>query len=407
MNSGPAKDGQDLFDDVDSLARLTGGPVTIEDVDFRVLAYSAVPGQADDLARRAAILNRKTPERWLRWISESGLHDRLAHADRPIHLHLPWATKIARHIQPITHSGHIVGYLWLMNDATQLSEETIRVVREFAERLAPELAERLRHRPVNPGGRALSQFFAGVLPAGALAPFLEVDQDSEVVVMAVQSIRDRTSIASTALGDRAGAQRALALYADLQLPNALVALEHDTLFVLMAAASVEDRTVTAALDGIVAQLRGVLGAGVIAGAGRVHTGLAHAADSRFEAQQVLHVLRARGGEMSHGQFETLRCDIVLQAALDAVGACGPVTTQIKDQLGAAGPLRDEQLRTLGCYFDAAGDIRTAARNLRIHPNTLRYRLRRVEQTTGLDLGHSPTRLALELVLKATGGDTSA
>lgn len=407
MNSGPA-DGQDLFDDVDSLARLIGGPVTIEDVDFRVLAYSAVPGQADDLARRAAILNRKTPERWLRWISESGLHDQLAHADRPIHLHLPWVTEIARHIQPITHSGHIVGYLWLMNDATQLSEETIRVVREFAERLAPELAERLRHRPVNPGGRALSQFFAGVLPARALTPLLEVDElDSEVVVIAVQAVRDRPSTVPTALSDRAGAQRALTLYADLQLPNALVALEHDTLFVLMAAASVEDRTVTAALDGIVAQLRGVLGAGVIAGAGRVHTGLAHATDSRFEAQQVLHVLRAGGGEVSHGQFETLRCDIVLQAALDAVDACGPVTTQIKEQLGAAGPLRDEQLRTLGCYFDAAGDIRTAARNLRIHPNTLRYRLRRVEQMTGLDLSDSPTRLALELVLKATGGDTSA
>jgi len=407
VNSGPA-DGQDLFDDVDSLARLIGGPVTIEDVDFRVLAYSAVPGQADDLARRAAILNRKTPERWLRWISESGLHDQLARADRPIQLHLPWVTEIARHIQPITHSGHIVGYLWLMNDDTQLSEETIHVVREFAKRLAPELAERLRHRPVNPGGRALSQFFAGVLPARALTPLLEVDElDSKVVVIAVQAVRDRPSTVPTALSDRAGAQRALTLYADLQLPNALVTLEHDTLFVLMAAASVEDRTVTAALDGIVAQLRGVLGAGVIAGAGRVHTGLAHAADSRFEAQQVLHVLRAHGGEMSHGQFETLRCAIVLQAALDAVEACGPVTTQIKEQLGAAGPLRDEQLRTLDCYFDAAGDIRTAARNLRIHPNTLRYRLRRVEQTTGLDLSDSPTRLALELVLKATGGDTSA
>lgn len=31
----------DFFDIVDTIARLVGGPVVVEDVDFRVLAYSA------------------------------------------------------------------------------------------------------------------------------------------------------------------------------------------------------------------------------------------------------------------------------------------------------------------------------------------------------------------------------
>ncbi|MGP4090253.1 hypothetical protein, partial [Streptomyces sp. KR55] len=53
---------EDLFDIVDAAARLIGGPVVVEDVDFRVLAYSTVAGQPNDEARRSAILNRRTPD---------------------------------------------------------------------------------------------------------------------------------------------------------------------------------------------------------------------------------------------------------------------------------------------------------------------------------------------------------
>jgi len=406
VSSKPVE-GQDFFDEVDSLARLTGGPIVIEDVDFRVLAYSTVPGQIDDEARRAAILKRRTPERWLRWMNESGLREQLRNADGPVHLDLPWLTETARHIQPIKHAGQIVGYLWIMCDAKQLNEQTIRIVREYSERLSPDLAERSRRLSGNPGGRALSQFFAGLLPGGQLARLLDVDeQDSEVVVVAVEAMETSRSAAPIALSDRGGAQRALTLYAQLQLPNALVALEHNTLFVLVAAPSIADRMLDGALDGIVAQLRGVLGAGVIAAAGGVHTGLGDAPESRFEAQQALHALRARGGDSACGRFEALRYDIALQAALDAVEACGPAVTQIMGQLGASGSARDKQLRTLTCYFDAAGDIRSAARELRVHPNTLRYRLRRIEETAGLSLSQPKTRLALELVVRAASGNPS-
>src|ERR1700756_6065660 len=95
-----ARGSEDLFDVVDTIARLLGGSVVGEDVDFRVLAYSAVPGQPNDEGRRSAILNRRIAERWLQWLEESGNRERLGKRDELIRLDNPWATSFIRYIHP-------------------------------------------------------------------------------------------------------------------------------------------------------------------------------------------------------------------------------------------------------------------------------------------------------------------
>jgi DNA-binding PucR family transcriptional regulator len=47
-----------------------------------------------------------------------------------------------------------------------------------------------------------------------------------------------------------------------------------------------------------------------------------------------------------------------------------------------------------------GDPRAAAKELRIHPNTLRYRMRRMLEFTPLDLEDPDVRLALIVQLTA-------
>lgn len=51
------------------------------------------------------------------------------------------------------------------------------------------------------------------------------------------------------------------------------------------------------------------------------------------------------------------------------------------------------------YLDAFGDARAAARELSIHPNTVRYRVRRATEVSGLDLGDPAQRLLTELQLR--------
>ncbi len=52
------------------------------------------------------------------------------------------------------------------------------------------------------------------------------------------------------------------------------------------------------------------------------------------------------------------------------------------------------------YLLRFGDVRRAADELHIHPNTLRYRVRRAEELLGMSLDHRDNRLLLEIQLLA-------
>ena len=123
---------EDLFDAVDTMARLLGGSIVVKDVDFRVLAYSAVPGQPNDDGRRSAILNRRSEDGWLQWMEESGIRERLINSDELIRLDNPRATSLIRYIQPIRAVDQTVGYLWLYFE-TEPDAEAPRTMFEFAQ----------------------------------------------------------------------------------------------------------------------------------------------------------------------------------------------------------------------------------------------------------------------------------
>jgi sugar diacid utilization regulator/GAF domain-containing protein len=62
--------------------------------------------------------------------------------------------------------------------------------------------------------------------------------------------------------------------------------------------------------------------------------------------------------------------------------------------------RASLLPTLECYLDCACNKAAAAKNLHVHLNTLKYRLERIGEMTGLDLGDPDIRFSFQLALKA-------
>ncbi|WP_037870200.1 helix-turn-helix domain-containing protein, partial [Streptomyces sp. SPB074] len=64
--------------------------------------------------------------------------------------------------------------------------------------------------------------------------------------------------------------------------------------------------------------------------------------------------------------------------------------------------RTDLARTLAAYLDRFGDVPATARLLAVHPNTLRYRLRRLHDLFDVDLTDPDTRLLAELGLRAAG-----
>jgi sugar diacid utilization regulator len=59
----------------------------------------------------------------------------------------------------------------------------------------------------------------------------------------------------------------------------------------------------------------------------------------------------------------------------------------------------EHIRTLRVFLGAFGNVRTASQRLGLHPTTLRYRVRRLTELSGIDLGNVDERLFCELMLR--------
>jgi DNA-binding PucR family transcriptional regulator len=57
------------------------------------------------------------------------------------------------------------------------------------------------------------------------------------------------------------------------------------------------------------------------------------------------------------------------------------------------------IETLRAYLDAFGDVPTAAARISVHPNTFRYRLRRLADLFAIRIDDPEERLALGLQLR--------
>jgi hypothetical protein len=387
---------EDLFDVVDTIARLLGGSVVVEDVDFRVLAYSAVPGQPNDEGRRSAILNRRIAERWLQWLEESGIRERLVKSDELVRLDNPWATSLIRYIQPIRASDQLVGYLWLYFE-TELDADAPRTILEFAHLLGPELARRSPTLTENPGGHVLRQFLAGGLSASHAASILGVDEHSNIVVIAVDVDVEATKSDAVIIQSRA--VRALALYTQMHLASSLVGTVDQQIYLLHASPRLKP-DVAAIMRAISKHLTRAVQTKVRAAAGGIHQGLAEAEISRNEADLTLRVLRTRNDWERDGLFASMRHDIVLNEIVDVLRARPILVRGLLDRLITHDrQYNTDYVTTLRVYINSFGDMRAAAQSLNLHPNSLRYRVKRVTEIGGLDLDDPKLRLALQLLLE--------
>jgi DNA-binding PucR family transcriptional regulator len=72
-------------------------------------------------------------------------------------------------------------------------------------------------------------------------------------------------------------------------------------------------------------------------------------------------------------------------------------------LAAAKGNAKEYLCTLACYFRHNNSRQKAGHELHIHPNTVSYRIQRVEELSSLDFGNYRDRLMAQIALEIIDG----
>jgi purine catabolism regulator len=135
--------------------------------------------------------------------------------------------------------------------------------------------------------------------------------------------------------------------------------------------------------------------GLSAGVGGPKRGTTGAHLALLQAEQAVVLGRALNGEGLVTMFDDLGAYTFV---------LGRPESDIRDFADRIlGPLADgeqhaELVRTLDAYLRLHGSLNAVARDLYLHRNTVRQRLRRIAKLTGADLKNADSRLALQLAL---------
>jgi DNA-binding PucR family transcriptional regulator len=134
------------------------------------------------------------------------------------------------------------------------------------------------------------------------------------------------------------------------------------------------------------------------GVGPVVQETARLPHARAGADRALRVLRT--GSQRVARLADVHVETLLLELRDLIEARGDQPTGPIARLVAYDRAHNTNLvETLRAWLDAFGDVITAAATVYVHPNTFRYRLRRLAEVADLDLADPETRFAAMLQLR--------
>jgi hypothetical protein len=396
----------DLFALANAVSALIDAPITIEDRSSRVLAFSGRQDEAD-WARVATILGRQVPEANQREMEERGDFDRLFRESGPVYIEplrtIPEAVTLPRVAVAVRAGDEILGSIW----ATVREPPPEPRLQGFAE-AATVVALHLMQ-----------------LRAGA---DVERRLRADLVSTALEGgVGSNDAVARLGLDGRTCVVLAMALLdgdADESSPNRhpglTVEQQRRSDALAMHLCAVNPRATTALLDRVTYGILPVTGTGQEAAAraagaargflersnigGVIGIGAATPArslvGSRSGADRALEVLLARGTPGAVATIADVQVDALLLELDDLARVRGYADVSPIARLVEYDAKHHANLvETLSCWLDSFGDVPAAAERVFIHPNTFRYRLRRLATVGQIDLDDPDQRLAAMMWLR--------
>lgn len=367
----------DLTAFANAVGNAVGGAVTVEDMRSQVLAFSRTDESVDEIRRQTILGQRMSPER-VEALRENGFFQALWTSGDVVHRQAEGESP-ERLAIAIRAGGEIFGSIWVAAAGKSLPGSVPDTLRAAARAAVPHMIH-LRAREggepflIEESARALFSGH-GSAEVFALRSSLALDTACAVLVfdqpdMPVRGLLNLVNLECTAF----------------RRPSVAFA-EGKRIFVLLADLPGADEAVRIARR-LAEQLK------VKIGVGDVVDGLAEAPKSRDAAALAHRVLGER--EESVARLRDIASAATLRLMLDALADVDePVSTPVAVLAANNGDLLD----TLRVYLDHFGDIPAAAKALGLHANSLRYRLRRIEEVSGLDVRDPEQRLVAELQLR--------
>jgi len=403
--------GEGLFRLANAICTLIGAPVTIEDRNANVLAFSDRQEEADFI-RIDCILGRRTIEPYLRADEARGAVRAIRRSPVPVYLDAveldderPTLPRLAMAIRA---GDEFLGTIWAVVKAPPTPEQE-QLLLEASRAVALQLLR--QHIGADSEQRTTSDLVGAALTGDAMAMArLGLAGTACIVLAASVAHPEAADLVSSALArrvrDRERTASALRVQLTGNTPGTVVAIVNDQIYAIVPARRPDQAAAQLAhtCKAFVQQHRG--SEPILLGIGRVATTAAELRLSRADADRAVRVLQAVRVPQ---EGDDHRC-VALADAVD-VEALLMEARQIVTLRGRgpSGPLErllayDEarnatMIETLRAWLDAHGDVVLASEESHVHQNTFRYRLRRISEIGAFALDDPEARFALDLQLR--------
>lgn len=390
--------------DIDELADVIGellhNPITIEDADHKLIAYSS-HGESTDQARWSTIMGRRVPEKVLTRLWKDGVFQELLTQDDPVHIPAKDEIGLGKRVAiAIRRGSDVLGYIWAQEVNRPITRDDDEILRQAARAAVSRLMQRQGKRKAEEQRR---KEFLWELLLGNHSSEAAVRQKAESLQMQLPSSY------LICIVEASGARLDQYLYPLLMRDKLYWVVDGSQIILLIglvtAAKKEESDVLIRKVEQFLADSLGKLEAHVsegqvIAGYGRKYKTYAEIVKSYREALHAVKVkkLFPRETEGIYGYHELGIYRYLLQVKQweEEQGYKNERVEKLKQYD------RENQtsmLETLETFLDAAGKANVTAQRLHIHINTLSYRLRRIEEIIRVDLENMNQRAALYLELK--------
>jgi sugar diacid utilization regulator len=398
----------DLFALANAIAGVVGGAVTIEDPGRRVLAYSTLGDQPIDAARRGSILGRQVPDSpgmrtlYRQVLSTPGVMTADSETLRGL---LEGGPADIEGLKPrsavaIRAGSEAIGSIWVIHEDADLDDESERALVEAARIAVPHVIQARAARDVERRLRAemLMTVLEGQGSVEEAAARLGFGPSDPVSVVAFEFADGEAGL------DELRRERLVdlvVLHCEAACrQTSTVALGQIVYALLQADRPLDERALIRLAEQVQAHAEQRLGTALLAAVGPSADGVRDVSRARRETERVLGVLRGDGRARTVASIDDVRSEVVLHELKElSIDHPTLVRGKLERILAHDAEHNASYADTLRAYLDCFGDVPRAAERISVHPNTFRYRMRRLVELFDLDLDDPDERVVLELQLR--------
>ncbi|MGE8202991.1 PucR family transcriptional regulator [Heyndrickxia sp. NPDC080065] len=385
----------------DHIGEILDCPITIEDSNHRIIAYSEHEENVD-AARIATIIRRKVPENVINSLWKSGVMTKLFESDEPVIIPAIENVGLGNRIAvSVRKNNEVLGFIWAQTNDKKITEDKLQMLKEAAKQVKNQL---LQHQIKKRKAEENYKEFFWKLLAGHVPKLNEIKRQADKFGI---NLDGKLSVAIIEFDHEVSPKiekHAYYLIETLQQVHVVCRVFDQNQLILLIRHGSNNASINSLkcfLENFIEKIKERLKIEQVKGS----CGLIYDSPQMINKsyQEALRVLELKE-EFSHElkliySYQELGIYQFLEELFN-------IRNKEKYQNYSIGKLREYDrkhqsnlLPTLKTYLECDNNVQDAAKVLHVHTNTLNYRLKRIAEIAEIDLKDVNQKITLYLDLK--------